>query len=104
MTNGEYEILDDDGCPTEEFLQSIRDWPYQQGFNALLEHAMQGHIYDNYWTRSDSNDGKSIWNISTGGWSGNESIIEALRENQIFWIVCWYQSRRGGHYIFECKT
>jgi len=39
--------------------------------------------------------------LSTGGWSGNESIIEAMRGNWFFWSMCWVQSRRGGHYIFE---
>ena len=100
---GEYEILDDDGYPTEEFLQSIVDWPWQDGFGPLLEHALKGHIYDTCWSCEPKGGGKTEWHISTGGWSGNESIITALRENYMFWMVCWVQSRRGGHYIFETK-
>ena len=98
----EYEIFDDDGYPTEGFLQSIVDWPWQDGFEELLDHAMVGHIYPEYWGK-EKKDGKVVWHISTGGWSGNESIMTALRENYIFWMVCWVQSRRGGHYIFETK-
>jgi hypothetical protein len=98
------EIFGDDGYPTEEFLQSIAEWDYKKGFNDLLEHAMQGHIYGNYWNREPEKDGKTEWHVSTGGWSGNESIIAALKDNQMFWMMCWVQSRRGGHYIFECRT
>ena len=46
--------------------------------------------------------GKTL-HLSTGGWSGNEDIIRALRNNFLFWSMCWYQSNRGGHYIFKIK-
>lgn len=39
--------------------------------------------------------------LHTGGWSGNESIIGALEKNTQFWIFCWVMSKRGGHYWFE---
>lgn len=38
--------------------------------------------------------------LSTG-WSGNESILYALRKNLVWWSTCFLQHRRGGHYIFE---
>ena len=40
------------------------------------------------------------YRISTGGWSGNEDLIEAMQKN-LGWFFTWVQSRRGGHYIFE---
>jgi hypothetical protein len=39
--------------------------------------------------------------LSTGGWSGNESIIGSLHKNFIFWSMYWYKEQRGGHYWFE---
>lgn len=42
--------------------------------------------------------------LHTGGWSGNESIIESLQKNILFWDFCWYKSVRGGHYYFEVKS
>jgi len=101
----EAEILDDDGYPTEEFLDAIRQWPHQNGWRELLDFAMLGHTYPHmreiekieYYGME-----KELRHISTGGWSGNESIIGALRENALFWMVCWVQSRRGGHFQFMC--
>lgn len=46
--------------------------------------------------------GKPIWRIrySTGGWSGQESFIEALH-NTMAHCLYWQESRRGGHYVYE---
>lgn len=39
--------------------------------------------------------------LATGGWSGNEDIIGALKKNHIFWGTCWQMSQRGGAYTFK---
>lgn len=44
------------------------------------------------------------YDISTGGWSGNETLIDALESNIMFYALFWVQSRRGGHYIYEVHT
>ena len=42
------------------------------------------------------------WTLVTGGWSGNEDIINALEENKhLFWQLNWTRSERGGRYEFE---
>jgi len=40
--------------------------------------------------------------LHTGGWSGNELIIDALKKTT-FWMLYWTMSRRGGHYYFEIE-
>lgn len=38
--------------------------------------------------------------IHTGGWSENEILINKI-ESSMFWTFFWYESRRGGHYLFR---
>ena len=46
--------------------------------------------------------GKTFWlELHTGGWSGNEEIIDALGRNKMFWMLYWQKSERGGHYWFK---
>lgn len=87
MTTPEY--------PTEEQLQKIKDWD-AANFHGLLAYIKPLWAFDSWgW----SQDGER-YNISTGGWSGNEDIIGAMQSNQIWWMMYWQQSARGGHYIF----
>jgi len=90
--NGEF---DADGYPTEGTLEKIRIWPLQN-FRALIEFVGELWRYPEYWEVA----GRKI-EAHTGGWSGNEEIIGALKGNQMFWSCCWQSSKRGGHYEFE---
>ncbi len=38
--------------------------------------------------------------LHTGGWSGNEEIIDTLHKT-FFWSMYWRSSRTGGHYYFK---
>lgn len=92
--------MDVDGYPTEEELEIIRKWDFQD-FMGLID-----YIYD-MWEYADCgyfDEKDGIYNISTAGWSGNESIIYAMMENYMWWHLHWLQSKRGGHYQFkDCK-
>ena len=46
--------------------------------------------------------GDPIWRIeySTSGWSGQESLIEAVHRTMAH-VLYWRESRRGGHYVYE---
>lgn len=41
----------------------------------------------------------TLYDVSTGGWSGNEELIEAVHQT-FMWTLVWESSRRGGHYTF----
>jgi hypothetical protein len=84
-----------DGYPTEATLEAIKQWPHTD-FDGLVSFCARAWHYCDYWAR----DGQHI-EAHTGGWSGNESTINALGENLMFWLMCWQESKRGGHYVFE---
>ncbi len=109
------EMLDDGGYPTDAALDAIKLWHFSdaRGWFKFIE-GLWWHS-SMLWKEDDvPHDLRSFkgyedkmvhryW-ISTGGWSGNESIIRAMQENNhMLWTLNWVQSRRGGHYIFELK-
>jgi hypothetical protein len=107
--------LDEDGYPTEDTLKRIGTWHYNDT-QAMFDyiHDLWAHAESGYWREEEvMQDDFNVhiqyekprrrYYISTAGWSGNESIIQAMRENTMFWTLNWIQSRRGGHYIFELK-
>lgn len=96
-----------DRYPTEEELQVIKEWDVtKQGVKPLMEFVKsiwkyedRCHIYRG--KRHLFNDKAVKIYLSTGGWSGNEEILSALRANTMFWMMYWWKSQRGGHYWFE---
>lgn len=88
--------FDKDGYPTEETLEAIRDWPHKD-YRGLMEFVCKAWHYDEPYAKLC---GRAL-QLHTGGWSGNESLLEALHGNVMFWRICWMKSERGGHYWFE---
>ena len=82
--------------PTDEQLDKIKTWAHED-FAGLMDYVKS------LWWAPDWGweEKKGKYNISTGGWSGNEDIMDILEENEWFFTLCWEQSRRGGHYIFD---
>ena len=84
--------------PCVHDLKEISEWDFEKkSVREFLD------LLDVLW---DVNYGDHNWDnnkhfLSTGGWSGNEAIIQAIQENRIFWSMCWQESRRGGHYKFD---
>jgi len=97
---------DKNGYPTKEELEFIRKWKYGQGQSVQdLIHHLEDIWWKSDWgfkLKNGRNTGKKIKRLflSTGGWSGNEIIIDCLTKTD-FWTLFWEQSKRGGHYIFK---
>src|SRR5574343_1657866 len=90
-----------DGHPTDEFLDWIRAYDVLRNGPCKLIRTLQAEWkYPEYirWhpkTRT--------LKISTGGWSGHESIMGALAENRMFFPMYWRATVRGGHYTFRIR-
>ena len=89
------------GYPTEETLRKIERWSHTDGFENLLKYV------DKAWNKLygsviiQSFDDSIVYRFITGGWSGNESIINALANNHVFWSLSWLKSERGGVHEFR---
>lgn len=98
--------LDEDGYPTEELLDYIATYDIIKGSSLELMQLVYNYwFYDYPYKQYYQYASRREWvyTMSTGGWSGNESLIHALQENQLWWIMNWHSSRRGGHYEFYVK-
>lgn len=88
--------------PTEDDLFVIRNWHYRKPWFGLMEFVNEFWIWP-FYTDYKKNGNIITWELSTGGWSDHETIIEALTANQMFWTLCWQSSSRGGNYVFRWK-
>lgn len=81
---------DEGGYPTEEELTAITNWPLTD-CDGLWDELVRLWHFPTYISQEGG-----MWRLATGGWSGNEDIICALRSNHMFWMFCWQSSHRGG--------
>ena len=94
--------MDKDNYPTKGELNIVRDWDFGK---RSVEEFLQ--FIELNWNYADIGyyelSGKKVLRLrlSTGGWSGNESMINAIQDNFTFWMICWEKSVRGGHYYFR---
>ncbi|TSA54221.1 MAG: hypothetical protein D4R38_02675 [Dehalococcoidia bacterium] len=82
--------------PTDKELKKIKEWPVND-LSGIMSYIQPLWTFGDcgYWSQE-----RNIYYLSTTGWSGNESIIEAMQENFIFWALYWCKTKRGGHYVF----
>jgi hypothetical protein len=98
--------LDHNGYPTEEYLIYLRDFDIKEidEFLDILSTgwwcADWGFKLSKVYKDKRFNRKCRTLELHTGGWSGNEEIISALREG-FFFVMYWWKSYRGGHYIFQ---
>ena len=95
--------LDENGYPDQRALSDIASWDLTKlGIYGLLEKIKKNTKWAD---RQVEIKGKRVIRFvyHTGGWSGNENVIDALERNTLFWILFWQKSVRGGHYYFKIE-
>lgn len=98
---------DRDGYPTPEELDKITMWPHDGDMKDLVEFLQSIWEFDPPTVENGTDDlfeGKKVKKIGihSWGWSGNEDIIECLKNSRsMFWFFFWQRSERGGHYYFS---
>jgi hypothetical protein len=88
--------FDADGYPSDDTIEAIEKWPTEDFVNCLkfAEKAYQKQHYG-VWKKQDG------WiKIATGGWSGNESIVYALK-TQVYWKFLFLAQTSGGAYYIK---
>jgi hypothetical protein len=91
--------------PSEEDLTTIENWDSFNDPMGLINFIEP--MFEEYGvvrvTANIEEQGLDVY-MATGGWSGNESIIEALQNNYMFWSLYWQESKRGGGYLFTINN
>ena len=80
----------------DEVLEQLKTLDAVKELNTIL-----ALLKDNWAWKDYIKITKSKMTISTGGWSSHEAMINSLMENRMFWMLYWYSSTRGGHYVFK---
>src|SRR6056300_85971 len=91
--------LDDNGYPSENVLEKIRQWPYEDPGGCLDYVQSLWH-----WEEMASNPIEGRYRFATGGWSGNEDLIAAIMQNTMVHTMCWQFSSRGGLHLYELPS
>ncbi len=84
--------------PSDDDLKTIENWPIED-LHGLMAFIKELWEYDAFQYKGDD-----IYVLATSGWSGNEDIISAMMDNQIFWLMYWEESSRGGRHVFAPCT
>jgi hypothetical protein len=101
--------MDKNGYQTDEELKEIeilggilfKKPQTELKFKEFIERLQELWHWDHCVEYAEA-DGKWTLELHTGGWSGNESIINIVQAS-FFWFMFWQKSERGGHYYFEGK-
>jgi hypothetical protein len=95
---------DEDGYPTDEFLEWVKSYDVVEGsgFWFIQEVLSEWWPDGEYGVRVQRKyRGERKVHVSTWGWSGNEELIAAMQGNMMFWVLHYYAHQVGGHYTFR---
>lgn len=108
--------FDKDGYPTEDTLNRIASWQIfcADDVRACLDYAKNvwnehyGSVsvvppwdFSHEMSMLRAQKGERFLRFATGGWSANESVVNALRRNTLVNSLSWCLSARGGLHIFH---
>lgn len=94
--------FDKDGYPAEESLEYIRRFPLtpdREKIDELLRDIVEAWMFSD---RAQEKNG--LWVFSTGGWSGNESLIYALQQSSLWAILHWRSVEFSGGFLAIATT
>ena len=91
------ELFDNDGYPTQEALLEVSRFDSVKDIDGYMNLIKSLWSYPDRFVLNDS----ELY-LSTGGWSGNESVIAAMKEN-FFFFIAHTKWIRGGHFWFSLK-
>ena len=78
-------MTDDSGYPDEEELERVKKWNVNKAnFDEFMEYIKSIWRWPEFVKKVENR-----YVLVTGGWSGNESIISAMRMNCTFWLMYW---------------
>jgi len=92
------------GYPEKHELNLIKNWNVKDSFgliNYIHERWNWKNLVTSKWEKQGF-DKRPVFVVKfiTGGWSGNEDLIDALLENDIFETMWYDQWQRGGKFTF----
>ena len=93
---------DDDEYPSGQELQALRR--FEGTARHFVDEVLRLWSYPDYATVStitDDFDREVLQlRLATGGWSGNESVVQAI-DAGMFRVLWWHLSQRGGLHIYR---
>lgn len=102
--------LNPEGYPTQDWLDFISNYKPGPGQMTILEFV---RVLESGWWMPDwgyklggKYKGIRKLELHTGGWSGNEEVIDTMLKNihLTHFAMQYVQWRTGGHYYFKIKT
>lgn len=109
-------MLDDGGYPSKKELDFIRKYDARsKPLKSLVEYIQARWRWDEYFVvRKEKSDFKMVEKpgkkpkyfyhmaveMHTGGWSGHEDMMAALKENKWFFFFYHTKWEQGGHFWF----
>ena len=103
--------FDRSGYPTERTLKLLTKWPMERANEALdfiasawhWDHMVKHELEPEEALVVGAEPNKRYLRLATGGWSGNEELLEAF-EHSLCYGLTWQLSARGGLHIFEYRN